>query len=192
MEVEIKVLTPAFYSRFVHYARVMEAFDSEMHTRAENKTVSVSNSAVLAELFGTSLSEEEPYPGKETRSLPQLDGWGWKLVWALRCPPPEPSYEPDPGNGGKLDRKAIWASSLSSLDQFIAEKCTRVEGHIYRQSLVTLFLSQRIAFGESFILHIFDLLVRFLILYAFVAYFPHTRVPLLCGGPLWAFFKNAL
>jgi hypothetical protein len=148
---EVKVLTPAFFSRFVHYAHTSEAFDREcIFTDEKNRTIWISKPALLPKLFsaGAGASQQPPVQyGNMSRK--------WKLVQRLRCAPAMPSY-PDPSQMG--EPQDIRAMSLSPLDTFVQRQCDNAG--LYRGLCIRLFLAQRFAFGYPEILDAVDLILR--------------------------------
>jgi len=164
---DIKVLTPAFFSRFVHYAQTSEAFDREcIFTDEKNCTVWVSNPTLLPNLFeaGAGASHQSPWQHKGK-------SWRWYLFQRLRCPPEKPRY----GSPYRArDGHDIRGLGLSPLDTFVQRYCFDAE--LYRRSCVRLFLAQRFAFGYLEIIDVLELLLRATLIWLGVS-------PLLKGQP---------
>lgn len=147
----IKVLSPAFFSRFVYYAHTTEAFDREnIFTDEKNRTIWVSKPVLLPNLLAT---------GAGASQHPPLNGayisWKWKLVERLRCSPPARSYRDSPQT---VDIQDIRAMSLSPLDTFLQTNC--YDAGLYRKHCIRLFLAQRFAFGYPEIIDGVDFLLR--------------------------------
>lgn len=148
---EVKVLTPAFFSRFIHYAHTSEALDREcIFTDEKNRTILISKPVLLPQLVsaGAGASQQPPV---QHGNMP----WRWKLLQRLRCPPATPSY-PDPSQMG--ERKDIRAMGLSPLDTFVQRQCDNAG--LYRRLCIRLFLAQRFAFGYPEIVDTADLILR--------------------------------
>ncbi|KAI9670504.1 MAG: hypothetical protein M1817_004371 [Caeruleum heppii] len=157
--IEFKVLSPAFYSRFAHYAHTMEAFSQEMlSTRDENKTVWVSDPKVLPKLFATAT-------GRNPRQRGFLNRWRWELVRYLRVLPAEQSYPSEEKPVDHTSRIDIRHLPLSSLDNFVAEDCSPTEASAYRSALLRLFLAERLAWGFTPLLQLYDIIIRGFLMY---------------------------
>lgn len=148
---QIKVLTPAFFSRFVNYVHTSEAFDREcIFTDEKNRTIWISQPALLPNLFaaGAGASQQRP--------LQHGNGsWKWKLVQRLRCPPATPSY---PYASQTADGQDIRAMNLSPLDTFVRRQCD--DFGLYQRLCLRLFLGQRFACGYPEIVDTVDLILR--------------------------------
>ena len=90
----IQVLSPAFYSRFIHYAHAKEAFDREcLATDDKNRTVSIEGAQSLPALLSALqdvAQEEKKTKTKTQTSVP--DRIRWSVLKRLRCPPAAASY----------------------------------------------------------------------------------------------------
>ncbi|KAK8201639.1 hypothetical protein IWZ01DRAFT_443174 [Phyllosticta capitalensis] len=155
-DIEIRVLTPAFYSRFVHYSHSSEAFDREcIFTAEKNRTVWISRPELLPDLPLGKLEKATGAKGEPGKSL-----LGWTLVKRLRCPPAAPSY-PDKNEATGIyscDPEDIRVQKFSPLDEFVHERCS--DASVYRRCLLKLFLAQRYAAGFTEILDLFDFALR--------------------------------
>jgi DUF1365 family protein len=139
---EVKVLNPVFYSRFVHYAHDLEAFFSEFH---ESGTIWLSEPSVLPELV-----LKKPRP---PYSIPNLINYlCFKAIQNLRRRP-APIEDPNTSSGvtkqSAVEKKSdIRAFRLSAMDGYILAESTLVEQKKYRTEVLKLFISDRIAFGS--------------------------------------------
>ncbi|KAI9888196.1 MAG: hypothetical protein M1820_010240 [Bogoriella megaspora] len=158
---DLHVLTPAFFSRFVHYAHSSEAFDMEFFCTDElNRTIWVSNPKLMSSLFEdekkASATNRNPSP-RHRQNL--LEALRWKVLNLLRCPPAEQSY---PANRGAEDPrvqvKDIRSTPFSGLDRYVWEHS--VDSRIYRRTVTKLFLAQRFALGLEAIVGFWDLVTR--------------------------------
>ncbi|KAK5013201.1 hypothetical protein LTR60_003992, partial [Cryomyces antarcticus] len=154
----IKILSPAFYSRFVHYAHTSEAFDREcLCTDEKNQTVSVSDARLLNNLLST---------GKPpvSAALPTylFDGLRWDMMRRLRCPPAAPAYPPPLISDANTAVKDIRSLALSPVDRFVRDHCA--DAWLYRRKVTELFLAQRFAFGFTVVVGAADLLFRLLLI----------------------------
>ncbi|KAI8930879.1 hypothetical protein NX059_011896 [Plenodomus lindquistii] len=160
---EIRVLTPAFYSRLVHYAYTSEAIDREcVFTDERNRTLWLCRPQLLPLLLSSknSLNVTE----KEQRFVKRnyLDEIRWRLLKRLRCAPPDPVYSATPESFTLND---IRSRPLSELDRFVrSEKGNEFAGE-YRRAVTKTFLAQRFAFGVSEVIGGVDLLVRVVLSY---------------------------
>lgn len=110
--IDITILTPAFYSRFLHYSSLQEAIEAEfLNTDIKNRTVEISNVGLLLEIIcssssssldSTATSEPTSIPG--TKGQPNLIAWRWSLLSKIQSfvPPPAVAYDPAVGVDGKL------------------------------------------------------------------------------------------
>jgi DUF1365 family protein len=161
----MRVVTPAFYSRFVHYGHTKEAFDREgMATDEKNRTIIVDQPMLLGALFdgikaasiaGTGRSGNDPR---------------WTLLCWLRCPPPVPSYPED----SAYSVSDIRSFGNAELDIFVRD--SRRYPVIYRRTLIKLFLASRFALGLPVLVETFDVLVRIALLVAAMYYGTHPGV----------------
>jgi hypothetical protein len=158
----IRILTPAFYSRFVHYAYTSEAFDREcIFTDEKNRTLWISRPQLLALL----LSPSRPTNGQAVVHRSTLDRLRWNMLRKLRCPPAEPAYNPTP-HMPSFHVDDIRALPFSGLDDFVRRPSGQVYAGEYRRAATKLFLAQRFFLGFTEIVSMLDLAVRVLLCYA--------------------------
>ncbi|GAB7341773.1 hypothetical protein MBLNU457_g0105t1 [Dothideomycetes sp. NU457] len=161
-EVVVRVLSPAFYSRFVHYAHTAEAFDREgYHTDEKNRTVDISDPELLAEILrptGDHIRAKSEAP----RSV--KSGLRWNIMKRLRCPPAAVPYpEPSPlAKKSNTQVDDIRTFGYSPMDCFVMDQCE--DAAIYRKALTKLFLAELYAAGITALVTAADLTIRGLLL----------------------------
>ncbi|KAL1792873.1 hypothetical protein ACET3X_009380 [Alternaria dauci] len=114
---EIRVLTPAFYSRLVHYTYTSEAIDREcVFTDERNRTLWMCRPQLLPLL----LSERSSIRLEEKDALSirgsYLDELRWLLLKKLRSPPADPAYAVTPQSSA-VNVDDIRARPFSELDR---------------------------------------------------------------------------
>lgn len=162
----IKVLSPAFYSRLVHYAHIKEAFDREgLATEEKNRTVVVRAPQLLPVLLEAVASRRATWT---TRSRGVLEGLRWSLLRRLRCAPPAQSYGPAQGSSADYTVSDIRSFRDSELDGFVRHHAEDVG--LYQRLLIKLFLAQRFALGAPQLVVAVDWLLRGLLLLSTMYY----------------------
>lgn len=152
---EIRVLSPAFYSRFIHYAHTSEAFDREcVFTDEKNRTILLSQPHLLALL----ISSETVFPVAVTR----LENIRWTIHRWLRCPPAKAVYGEPVSSTRAADIRYL---TLSPLDHFVMVK-RRKEASEYRRLCARVFLAQRFTFGFVSVVDFVDMLIRIGLIWA--------------------------
>lgn len=148
LECDFDVLSPAFYSRFVHYAHTLEALDREfLCTDMKNRTISITKADALAKLFTPNRSASQTTQGSIPARDERLTRALWKLLQWLRCEAAEQAY-PTATVDGKyqnMTAKDIRRLPLSELDGFVLRHSG--QAYVYRRQVTALFLAQRYAFG---------------------------------------------
>jgi hypothetical protein len=157
---EFKVLTPIFYTRFVHYAHDFEALFSEFH---ESGTIWLSKPSLLPQLV-----LRKP---QTPQSAPYWASYLYfKAIQKLRRRPP-PTERPkaagapkksDVGGGRKSDIRTF---RLSAMDGYVLAEGTPTDQKIYRTHVLKLFLSDRVAFGSVDFLDAQIFLLRCIVLW---------------------------
>lgn len=151
---EIHVLTPAFYSRFVHYTHFSEAFDREcFFTDERNRTVWVSHPKTLLDL-----QRADKDLAKQPLQLPYLQSLRWTILRYLRCPPAGQAYTLAKSNDPTTMTMDIRPAVLSGLDRFVIGQC--IKASAYKRAVVRLFLAQRYFGGFTEILQLLDIISR--------------------------------
>jgi DUF1365 family protein len=166
----IQILSPAFYSRFVHYAHAKEAFDREyLATDEKNRTLVIKYPSLLPILLDAMQKIGSQSKGRSQSTLSTLR---WSLLSRLRCPPLEASY---PSNSspeyGVTDIRSFRGSEL---DSYV--KARTKESTLYCRIVTKLFLAQRFAFGIPEALSAVDWLFRVLLLWMSMYACNHTHV----------------
>jgi hypothetical protein len=165
---EIRVLTPSFYSRLMHYAYTSEAIDREcVFTDERNRTLWMCRPqflpALLSERASLHMREKNMPPAKRS----YVDELRWTLLRKLRCPPADPAYSVTPQNSA-MNIDDIRPRPYSELDRFIRSNMGRQYAGEYRRIVTKLFLAQRFCFGFSEIVGLVDLVLRVLFCYLVV------------------------
>jgi hypothetical protein len=155
---EIKVLNPSFYTRFVHYAHVSEAFDREcLFTDEKSRTLVVSHPEFLPLLLSNAKSDTEEMDGELERSC--FAKKRWCLLRQLRCPPAEPAYS-GIQSVSNVRVSDIRAQPLSDLDNFMLKPYSCTGAGSYRRKVTKVFLAKRFTFGFVEVIDAFDFLLR--------------------------------
>lgn len=147
---EIRILSPAFFSRFVHYAHTSEAFDREgMFTDEKNRTILVSHPELLTLL----LKSERDISFMETYLTP-LNRLRWDLHRRLRCPPGSPTYPSTQQDNNVAKVKDVRMRPFSPMDRVVQRSGG---AWLYRRQCMRLFLAQRLALGFTPVIDLLDL-----------------------------------
>ncbi|KAI1473953.1 hypothetical protein F4774DRAFT_422783 [Daldinia eschscholtzii] len=158
-KLEFKVLTPAFYSRFVYYAHDFEAIFCEL---SESNTIWVSNPKLLPRLF---VKKQPPAP---FQTASYLDYGCFMAIKELRQRPerierPLTSSQASPTSPPQKDIRGF---RLSSMDGYVLSQEDNKSRRIYRNSVLALFMADRIALGNVDILQLELWVFRFLLAWA--------------------------
>lgn len=185
----VKILSPAFYSRFVHYSHAKEAFDREaLATDEKNRTLLIEPPhllPILLDAMKQATTNNDPSttpnssstPPLPSRILPNnpLTSLRWTLLRKLRCPPAAPAYPPaaDPS----MNITDIRTHPLSELDLFTRNNTISTNTNTvalnsshYRRTLTKLFLAQRFTLGLPVLITTLDSLLRGSVLLAAIIY----------------------
>lgn len=193
-ELTLRVLTPAFYTRYAHYAHTTEAFDREsLHTSPQNQTLVIENPEHLPILLG-SVASSSPV----TTNLSTLDQWRWRLLQRLRSPPPATAY---PDTHTELHDLAsvsdIRRLPLSPLDKFVLFEfnndrkyaniaATQLSKHeptsfppsssvslrdVYRNTVMKVFIADTYLLGFEGLIGVSDVFVRVLLVVVWFKWF---------------------
>lgn len=162
----ILIRSPAFYSRFVHYAHAREVFDREsLATDEKNRTLTITNPESLPVFFeGMQKSIHKRRPGHQS-FLQQLR---WSLLRRLRCPPAMASYPESPGYS---------ISDIRSFGDAEIDQTVKIQSHdvaAYQRIVIKLFLASKFALGLPFLISTVDLMLRALSILATLHYCHHT------------------
>ncbi|KAJ4422481.1 hypothetical protein N0V82_002815 [Gnomoniopsis sp. IMI 355080] len=142
-DLEFKVLTPVFYTRFVSYAHDLEALFSELR---ESCTIWVSRPELLPKLLF-----KGPAPALEARS--PLDYLYFEAIRYLRRRPERivrpltssQTYVESPATTYAVDIRDF---RISSMDAFIQKQEDAKLRNMYRSLVIKLFVADRLGFGS--------------------------------------------
>ncbi|KIW02688.1 uncharacterized protein PV09_06125 [Verruconis gallopava] len=187
-KLELRVLSPAFFARFMHYAHSTEAFDREcVFTDEKNRTIWVSRPELLYDLL-----KQDPCSSRaRTESLNPVQRFKWNIHVMLRCAPADPAY---PFSGAATQkREDIRKKTLSPLDHYVLTYM-RADASSYRRLCARLFLAQRVAFGFVQVVDLVDVAVRAMLIWKGVSNLSWTAgwitsYAWLMSVHLWAFMK---
>ncbi|XXH03786.1 hypothetical protein Hte_010192 [Hypoxylon texense] len=146
-EMEFKVLTPAFYSRFVYYAHDFEAMFCELN---ENNTIWVSKPELLPKLF------IKAQPPRLVQTTSYLDYGYFTAIKNLRRRPgriERPLTSSQTGTATHT-QEDIRGFRLSSMDGYVLAHENTKARRVYMNSVLKLFLADRIAMGSADILQV--------------------------------------
>ncbi|WQF88714.1 hypothetical protein CDEST_13728 [Colletotrichum destructivum] len=157
-ELDFKVLTPAFYTRFVHYAHDLEAVCCEFQ---DNGTIWVSRPDLLPKLI-----LKRPAPPLRTTNI--ADFVCFRAIRALRQRPERierPLTSAAPPGGGERDgagvRKVdIRDFRISSMDGFVLGRSDAPVRGAYRSLVLRTFLADRLALGSVELLGLQHFILR--------------------------------
>ncbi|KAF2133849.1 hypothetical protein P153DRAFT_330411 [Dothidotthia symphoricarpi CBS 119687] len=162
-DLEIRVLTPAFYSRFVHYSYASEAFDREcIFTDEKNRTLWVSRPELLPLLL--SQPDSAPSNGISSNKRSYMDELRWTLLRKLRCSPAEPAY-PVALKASNLTVNDIRTLPFSEMDTFVRGNNNSLYAGEYRRAITRLFLAQHFTRGLTEVVDLIDMAWRILLCY---------------------------
>ncbi|KAF9882024.1 hypothetical protein CkaCkLH20_00060 [Colletotrichum karsti] len=145
-EIEFKVLTPAFYTRFVHYAHDLEAICCEFQ---DNCTVHISRPDLLPKLI-----LKKPAPPLRTTNV--MDFLYFRAIRALRRRPerierPLTSSSSDsttsPKAGRDVQKVDIRDFRIAPMDAFVLGSKDSNRRGAYRSLVLRTFLAERLALG---------------------------------------------
>lgn len=146
-ELEIRILSPSFFSNFVPCTDSLEALLSEH----QNETISLSDPELFKTLDFDISHPSAPSPMK----LDFFERLRWRALRDLR---PQ-STNPKMGNRG---------NGLSSFEHFILTHCDARERRNYASRILRLFLSSRLAFGSLDILDVETFVLKFVAMWFIV------------------------
>ncbi|KAF2707880.1 hypothetical protein K504DRAFT_435967 [Pleomassaria siparia CBS 279.74] len=159
-KLELRVLNPSFYSRFVHYAHTSEAFDREcLFVDNKNRTMEISEPNLLPPLLSDPKSptlEEKTWTSRRS----YLDEKRWAFLRYLRCPPPAPVYPEIPISPPDVHVSDIRSLPFSDMDKLVRQPSNLHFAGLYRRTVTKIFLAQRFAFGFVEIVGAVDFLLR--------------------------------
>ena len=157
----IKVLSPAFYSRLVHYAHIQEVFDREcLATEEKNRTLLIRSPHLLPIFLEVTKSRWATWTSR-SRGFVEHVRWSW--LRRLRCSPPAQSYgQVQQDSSAEYTVSDIRSFRDSELDRFVRHRVEDVG--VYQRIALKLFLAQRFTFGVPALIIAADWLLRTLML----------------------------
>jgi hypothetical protein len=158
VDLEIRVLSPVFYTRFVHYAYTSEAIDREcIFTDEKNRTLWISRPELLPLLLNQSgPTETRCSCGKRG----YLDELRWSMLKKFRCAPAKPAY----GASSASHLEDAQSLPFSEFDQYIRE-AHFTQAWRYRRIVTKLFIASRLGFGYAGVVGLLDLITRLMLCY---------------------------
>ncbi|KAK0614256.1 hypothetical protein B0T14DRAFT_436794 [Immersiella caudata] len=151
-EMEFKVLTPVFYSRFVYYAHDVEALFCELQ---ESCTIWISRPDLLP-----NFALKKPAPTLTSSNY--LEFAYFKLIQRLRVRP-ERIERPLTSSAAPTAKTApadIRGFRISPMDGYVLSQESSSVKRVYRNCVLRLFLADRIAFGIVPLLSLESLLLQ--------------------------------
>ncbi|TRX95751.1 hypothetical protein FHL15_003305 [Xylaria flabelliformis] len=156
---ELRILTPKFYLRFVYYAHDFEAMFCEF---SENRTIWLSEPALLPKLV-----LKKPSPLLSTASY--LDYAYFTAIRKLRKVPRKIERPLASGQIGTAQAlKDIRGFRLSSMDGYVLAHEEDKTRYLYRHLVLKLFIADRIAWGRIDVLSLVALCLRMLLAWIIV------------------------
>ncbi|KAL0942476.1 uncharacterized protein CTRU02_200362 [Colletotrichum truncatum] len=156
-ELEFKILTPAFYTRFVHYAHDLEAVCCEFQ---DNCTIHISRPDLLPKLI-----LKKPTPPLRTTSL--LDFVYFRAIRSLRQRPERierPLTSSVTAASSKtqqgVEKVDIRDFRISSMDGFVLASKDPGKRSAYRSIVLQAFLADRFALGSVELLGLQHFILR--------------------------------
>ena len=163
----IQIVSPAFYSRFIHYGNAKEAFEREcLATDEKNRSLRIAPPEALPIFLDAISKAGRPDPARKQSLRERLH---WTILQRLRYPPPDVSYPTDAERKPTNNRY----SGDSELDTFVKRR--NMDGATYRRLVIKLFLASRFAFGVPVLVSALDVLLRCSIILAMLQYCRHAK-----------------
>lgn len=164
-KLEIRVLTPGFYSRLVHYSSISEAIDREsVFTDERNRTLWICRPQLLPLLLCKKVSLQVQEKELQSVARGYLDETRWSLLRRLRCSPGDTAYSVSPQSSA-FAVNDIRSQPNSELDNFVRSTKDNTYAAEYRRVVTKIFLAQRFGFGFSEVIGVVDVLLRVLLCY---------------------------
>ncbi|KAG6009066.1 hypothetical protein E4U21_003398 [Claviceps maximensis] len=139
---QLKVLTPLFYTRFVHYAHDFEAIFTEL---ADSGTIWTDQPHLLPELF---LKKASP-PLHAPSAMDYIFFKGIQHLRRRPSPIARVSTSADPPAKGSVVAEDIRDFRISSMDAYILEHANAKLRVLYRSTLLQLFVADNYFLGSS-------------------------------------------
>ncbi|KAG5949285.1 hypothetical protein E4U53_005928 [Claviceps sorghi] len=144
---QLKVLTPCFYTRFVHYAHDFEAVFTEL---TDSGTIWTDQPRLLPEIF---LKKASP----PLHAASATDYISFKCIQHMRrrpSPIPHVSTSADPPAMARSHVEDIRDFRISSMDAYILEHADSKLKVLYRSTLLRLLAAENYFLGSMDLLHI--------------------------------------
>ncbi|KAK3678912.1 hypothetical protein LTR78_001365 [Recurvomyces mirabilis] len=163
----LRVRSPAFYSRFVHYRNASEAFETECLAGEEkNRTAYLEPVDLLSDLLEV-IKEQTDTTAADSRlkagSIIQRSRWS--AMQRLRCPAALAAYPTTDAIHASVNDKV---AGIHAFDAFVKKDFD--DSDIYRRIATKLFLAERMGLGVPAILALLDIAVRVGLLLATYSY----------------------
>ncbi|KAI5367378.1 hypothetical protein Slin15195_G025050 [Septoria linicola] len=170
----LKVTSPAFYSRFVHYAHAKEAFDREcLFTDEKNRTLSIDGAQALPDLLHAMKHASRVAPD-HSGPLSAEEVLRWALLRRLRCPPTAASYPESARRASdQYTMHDIRSFHFSEMDHYVQQTKHKRD---YRRKVLKLFLAERFAMGVPILITFWDCVLRGMMLLAAMWFCDNARV----------------
>lgn len=170
----LKVVSPAFYSRFVHYAHAKEAFDREcLFTNEKNRTLTIDGTQALPDLLHA-MAHTSRVSTTNSNHMSAIENFHWTLLRRLRCPPTAASYTESPRRASEqYTVHDIRSFHFSELDNYVQQTEYRQS---YRRVLLKLFIAERFALGVPILVSLWDAMFRGLLILIAMWYCDHAHV----------------
>ncbi|ATY63339.1 Cyclopropane-fatty-acyl-phospholipid synthase [Cordyceps militaris] len=167
-DVELRVLTPVFYARFVHYAHDVEGLFNEL---TESCTVAVDNPDMLPHIF----LKKAPPP--LLRASGVLEYAAFKVIQVLRRMPAaikRPMTSAEWSAAPPCKPVDIREFRISPMDAYVLEHGSDSVKRTYRAAVVRLFLADRFFLGSLELLSAVELLCVAGVAYLFISAFKRS------------------
>jgi hypothetical protein len=148
----VRVLTPAFYSRLLHYPSLSSAIAAELlNTDIKNRTIEISSNTLLSQLLASVV--------ETTTTSSKHPGLRWRILCALRArtPPPAVAYSAKPEDAF---HHPVVFDGTSVLDDFVRNHYEPNKVSKYRRMVYRYFISLWIGFGFEGIVGLLDMSLR--------------------------------
>lgn len=197
----LKVLTPAFYTRFVHYAYTSHAFLWEsIHPSPDNHTCVFENAENLHLILSTM---DSTTPATAISGLGIVDKYRWRLLQTLRSgPPPVANPDADTPMSDRASEHEDRTLPFSNLDRFVQSRLAKDEkyasvtaqqlsknaptmlkqsspmqlDHVYRDTVTKTFVANTYLFGFEGLVDVLDVAVRMMLVFAWFGIFASDEV----------------
>ncbi len=140
-QIVFQVISPIFYSRFVHYKSPLAAFTGELLDDERTCTAWSSHPEQFASIFRPKTSMDDKrellsstHQQPPVKSPRGSSAWHWTLLSLLRRAPTATNYT----------RKEPYASfkGLSEMDRFVLSRCSAAETRRYRRAVLRVFVGE--------------------------------------------------